>query len=115
MHQQTNNFYLQKEEPVKSCLLALRDIILNYNKEITEVLKYGMPCFCYKGKQFCYLWTDKKTKQPYILIVEGRKIEHPKLIAGDRVRMKILLIDPAKDIPIKTIHKIFDMAIKFYN
>ena len=114
MNHQTQNFYLQKEEPVKSCLLALRDIILNYNKELTEELKYGMPCFCYRGKQFCYLWTDKKTKQPYILIVEGRKIDHPKLIAGDRARMKILLIDPLKDIPIKTIHKIFDMAVEFY-
>ena len=114
MHRQTNNFYLQKEEPIKSCLLALRDIILNYNKEITEALKYGMPCFSYKGKHFCYLWIDKKTKQPYILIVEGKKIDHPKLIAGDRSRMKILLIDPDKDIPVKTIHKIFNMAIQFY-
>lgn len=114
MNHQTNNFYLQKEEPIKSCLLALRDIILNYKKDITETWKYNMPCFCYKGKQFCYLWTDKKTKQPYILIVEGRKIEHPKLIAGERSRMKILIIDPHKNIPVKTIHKIFDMAVKFY-
>ena len=114
MHKQTNDFYLNKEEPIKSCLLALRDIILNYDKEITEMLKYGMPCFCYKGKHFCYLWIDKKTKQPYILIVEGRKIEHPNLITGDRSRMKILLIDPGKDIPVKTIYKIFDMAAKFY-
>lgn len=111
----TNNFYLQKDEPIKSCLLALRDIILNYNNDIIETYKYGMPCFCYKGKQFCYLWTDKKTKLPYILIVEGRKIDHPKLISGSRSRMKIFLVDPNKDIPLKTIHKIFDMAVKFIN
>jgi len=114
MRQQANNFYLQKEEPVKSCLLALRDIILNYNEEFTEEVKYGMPCFCYNGKPFCYLWLDKKKTQPYILIVEGKKIDHPKLISGNRARMKIFLVDPEKDIPIKTIHKIFDMLIVFY-
>jgi len=23
-------------------------------------------CFCYKKKMFCYLWTDKKTDEPYL-------------------------------------------------
>ena len=110
----TNKFYIQKDESTKSCLFALREIILNYNKEITETWKYGMPCFCFKGKPFCYLWIDKKTKQPYILIVEGGKIDHPKLIAGNRLRMKILLINQKKDIPVKTIQRIFNLAVKVY-
>jgi len=106
---------LNKEEPVKSCLLALRDIILNYNNEITQGWNYGMPLFNYKGKRLCYLWTDKKTGHPYILMVEGRKIDHPALIQGKRSRMKILLVDPQKDIPIKTIKAIFKAAINLYN
>jgi hypothetical protein len=32
-----------------------------------------MPCFCYQRKAFCYLWTDKKTANPYILIAEGNQ------------------------------------------
>ncbi len=107
-------FYLQKEEPVKSCLLALRDIILKYHNNISETWKYGMPCFCYLEKAFCYLWTDKKTKEPYILIVEGNKIEHPKLIKGDRARMKILPIDPNEDIPLQLIDEIFAEALTYY-
>ena len=50
-----DDFYLQQNEPVKSCLLALREIILSQDADITNALKYGMPFFCYKGKMFCYL------------------------------------------------------------
>ncbi|WP_240491734.1 DUF1801 domain-containing protein, partial [Flavivirga aquatica] len=75
---QNDNFYLDKDEPNKSCLLTLRNIIINQDKNITETKKYGMPCFCYKTKTFCYLWIDKKTDEPYILFVEGQYIDHPK-------------------------------------
>ena len=109
-----DNFYLQKEEPVKSCLLALREFILKYNEGITEAWKYRMPVFCYHGKMFCYVWVQPKTQQPYVGIVEGRKIMHPKLIQGNRSRMKIMFVNPAKDLPIKTLRKIFNMALAFY-
>lgn len=109
-----DDFYLKQEEPNKSCFLALRDIILAYNDGISEALKYGMPCFVYKGKQFCYLWQDKKTKEPYILIVEGGKVNHPALVQGSRARMKILPIDPLGDLPVETIKEVFDEAVKLY-
>lgn len=115
MQEALHNFYLSKEEPIKSCLLALRDIILAQNQEITETQKYGMPCFCYKKKMFCYLWTDKKTSQPYILFVEGKQLDHPELESGDRARMKILRIDPNKDLPIWTIERILKMALGLYS
>jgi hypothetical protein len=67
-----DNYFLQKEEPIKSYLLALREIILKHDKNITEAWKYGMPFYCYLGKMFCYLWTHKKYKQPYLGIVEGK-------------------------------------------
>lgn len=114
MFRDTDNFYLQKEEPVKSCLLAMRAYILAYDTSITEAWKYKMPFYCYKGKMFCYLWINKKTGQPYLGIVEGRKTVHPLLIQEKRSRMKILLLDPNKDLPVKTIHTIFRMAMKFY-
>ena len=110
-----DNFYLSKPEPAKSCLLALREIITDFDKDISEAWKYGMPMFLFKGKMFCYLWTDKKTDEPYIGIVEGNKIKHPKLIQGNRARMKILPINPNKDISIKTIYAILSDARKFYS
>ena len=107
-------FFLEKDEPVKSCLEFLRNFILKFDKNMTESWKYRMPFYCYKGRMFCYLWTNKKTKQPYIGIVEGRKIEHSALILEKRSRMKIMEIDPNEDVPIETILEIFKMAMTFY-
>ena len=107
-------WYLSKDEPVKSCLLALRSLVLKQNPEISETQKYGMPCFCFKKKMFCYLWTDKKTNDPYLLLVEGKHLNHPALEKGKRSRMKILRVDVEKDLPIKTIKDVLKSAINLY-
>lgn len=107
-------FYLSQPEPNKSCLLALRDIILSQDPSVSETIKYGMPCFCYRKKAFCYLWTDKKTKQPYILLVEGKHFHDPELEAGDRSRMKILRIEPTGDLPLPKIRGILTKALDLY-
>jgi Domain of unknown function (DU1801) len=109
-----DNFYLQKEEPVKGCLLALREMILAQDKNIAAAWKYGMPFFCYKGKMFCYLWVHKRHHQPYLGIVEGKKLDHPGLITEKRARMKIMLFDPAKDLPVRTIRSILRQALDLY-
>ncbi len=114
MAKELHRYYLEKVEPNKSCLLALRSIILDHDKDITETQKYGMPCFCYKKKMFCYLWTDKKTDEPYILLVEGKHLDHPKLEKGDRTRMKIFRVNPSKDLPIKTIGDLLQKALDLY-
>lgn len=111
---ETDNFYLNQEEPNKSCLLALRQIILEQDAAVTETRKYGMPCFCYQKKMFCYLWTDKKTKEPYILFVEGKLLDHPKLEQGNRSRMKIFRIAPNKDLPLETIELLLTQALDLY-
>ncbi|HTE31907.1 MAG TPA: DUF1801 domain-containing protein [Chryseolinea sp.] len=109
-----DNYFLQQQEPTKGCLIALRHLISTYDSEFTEAWKYRMPFFLYKGRMFCYLWTDKKTKLPYIGIVEGKNISHPRLVMANRARMKILPIDPGKDIPVKTIHEILKKAMTLY-
>lgn len=114
MLEQLDNYYLNKEEPHKSCLLALRSIILKQDTNIIETKKYGMPCFCYKKKIFCYLWTDKKTDEPYILMVEGKHLDHPKLEEGKRSRMKIFRVNPNQDLPLKTIETILQKALNLY-
>lgn len=114
MLEELHHYYLNKEEPNRSCLLALRTVILAQDAAVLETQKYGMPCFCYKNKAFCYLWTDKNTDEPYILLVEGKYLEHPKLEAGSRARMKILRIDPHKDLPIRVINSILQSALDLY-
>lgn len=114
MVEELHNYYLNKTEPNKSCLLALKSIILKQDKNITETRKWGMPCFCFKKKMFCYLWTDKKTDEPYILMVEGKYLHHPKLEEGSRSRMKIFRVNPNQDLPIKTIESILQNALDLY-
>jgi hypothetical protein len=94
MMREIDNYFLQKDEPVKSYLFTLRNYILQYDENIEEAWKYKMAFYCYKGKMVCYLWVHKKYHQPYLGIVEGRKIEHPSLIVEKRARMKIMLFDP---------------------
>jgi len=95
-------------------LLTLRDHILQFDKNITEVWQYKMPFYCYKGKRFCYLWVHKKYNQPYLGVVEGKEVEHPDLVMEKRARMKIMLFDPLKDVPLKTIHVVLHKAMSLY-
>lgn len=109
-----DRYFLEKEEPDKSCLLALRTFIPSLDEGITEEWKYRLPFFYYHGKMFCYLWTHKKFKQPYIGIVKGKEIDHPLLLLEKRAKMKILLIDPEVDLPVETIGEILGKALKLY-
>ena len=111
---ESDNLFLQYDEPIKGCLLTLRKIILSQDKEVLNTCKYGMPFFCYKSKMFCYLWYHKKYKQPYLGIVEGKRINNPKLITEKRSRMKIMLFDPNKDLPLKTINSILQQTLNLY-
>ena len=111
---QLDDFYFKQEEPVKGVFLALKEIILKQDSEITHVLKYGMPFFCYKGKMFCYLWTHKKYKQPYIGIVEGKQFDEPFLLQEARSRMKIMLFDADEDLPLEQIEAVIQKAINLY-
>lgn len=63
---------------------------------------------------FCYLWIHKKHRQPYIGIVEGKRVNHPDLIIEKRSRMKIMLFDPGKDLPIRTVENILQQALNLY-
>ena len=109
-----DNYYLKQGEPYKSCLLALKDIILGLDENITPEWKYGLPFFYYKKKMFCYFWKDKKTQEPYIGVCKGNEIEYPLLEAGDRKKMKIFRVNPNEDIDIKSVTEILQLAMTYY-
>jgi hypothetical protein len=109
-----DDFYLKFDEPLKSTFLALKDIILNQDPEISMSWKYGMPFFSFKTKMFCYLWLDKKTQQPYIGIIEGKHFDEKFLIQGNRRRIKIMLFDPNLDLPLENIEFVIQKAINLY-
>lgn len=108
------NFYIQQDEPNRSCFLAMREILLQSDTEVEETIKYGSPCFVYRDRAFCYLWKDSKTNAPYFLLVEGKRLSHPMLEAGDRKRMKILRVSPIEDLPIEVINAVLEEALQLY-
>lgn len=114
MLRKIDTFYLEQTEPNRSFMLALRDFVHDYHKEITEEWKWKLPFFYYKGKPFCYVWKVQKTQQPYLCIVKSHLFEHPSLIQGNRKKMKALYFDVTKDIPVNLIDEIFQLAMKYY-
>lgn len=111
---ETEQYYLRQEEPNRSCLQALRSIILKLDEHVSESLKWGTPCFSYKNRMFCFLALTKEPKTPYLLVVEGLRIDHPLLEMGNRKRMKTLNIDANADLPINTIMEILQEALNLY-
>ncbi|MBA2613873.1 MAG: DUF1801 domain-containing protein [Bacteroidetes bacterium] len=107
-----DSYYFSQPEPYQSCLLFLRNFLLNYSTEIEEHWKYTTAFFTYKKKMFCYFSINKKTKQLYIGFVDGNKINHKKLVAEGRKQIKILYINPEKDIDVKALREILKFASK---
>jgi len=112
MLQLLDRFYMEQNEPLKSCFLALRDIIIKHDEDITNAWKFNMPFFLYKGKMFCYIWTHKKLQQPFIGFSEGKRMEHPSLAFENRSRIKIMILDAGKELPANTIKQVLDIAIE---
>lgn len=107
-------FYENQQEPTKGALLAMREIIMTLDENVTSEWKYRMPMFCYKRKMFCYLWVDKHSQLPYLGVVEGNRIDHPLLVQGNRARMKILHLDPNADLPVEVVQEILQEALDLY-
>ena len=110
-----DNYYFDKSEPVRGCLLALRKIILDHHPNLQETWKYKTPCFDYRDKMCCYLWIDKKTKWPYVGIVKGCEIEHPDLTSGGRKQIKTFIVDPTMDIPVDKLKSILNAMLAYYS
>ncbi len=110
---ETDTYYLNIKEPNKSSMLALRDIILNQDNAIVEFLKFKTPCFRYNGRVLCYLWIDKETGHPSILMQDGKYLNHPDLEETSHKQIGMIRVYPLEDLPIKTIESILNAGIKF--
>ncbi len=109
-----DDYYFSKEESIRSCLLALRNIILLCHHDMSETWKYNTPCFELKGVMCCYLWIDKKRKWPYLGVVKGCEIEHPDLESEGLKQIKKYYVNPEKDIQIKKMNEILQAMVLYY-
>jgi hypothetical protein len=99
-----DHFYFGQKEPLQSCYLALHDIILSIDSQITPEWKYGLPFFCYRGKMLCYLHFSKVYKQPYIGFMKGNVLTGDDLLCEGRKLVKIYLFDHGKDLDVARIN-----------
>lgn len=109
MISELQNYYETQPEPQRGCLLALREIILKFDPEIKEAWKWRMPIFMYKKRMFCHLWLDRKA-QLYVAISGGSDIKHSALKTFNNAKIPKLPVDPTKDLPIKLIQEILELA-----
>jgi hypothetical protein len=111
MYSGVDNYFITLDEPHRSCLLYLRNFILQFSDKITEERKNNTPFYYVNGKWFAHISYHPKTKEIHVSFVDGNKIEHPKLVSEGRKKMKIFYIDPSVDIDIKSLNTIMKMAI----
>lgn len=114
MLNQLDNYYFSKPEPEQSCLLFLRRYLLDYSAQIEEHWKYTTAFFTYKKKLFCYFSINKKTNRLYIGFVDGNKIRHKDLVDEGRKQIRVFYIDPNKDVDVKKLNRILNLAVKLY-
>lgn len=106
-----DNYYLRQEESVRETMLAIKALVLSLHSAITPEWKYSAPFFYYRKRMMCYLATNKQSGLPYMGIVYGNLIDHPLLVKGNRIRMKILPLDPEADLPVEEITDILQRSI----
>jgi len=79
-----------------------------------EHWKYTTAFFTYKKKLFCYFSINKKTHHVYIGFVDGNRIKDKSLVAEGRKQIRVFYIDPNKDIDVKNLIEILNLAFKIY-
>lgn len=57
---------------------------------------------------------DRHKNFPYLMMVKVRYLDIPILETSKRTKMKVLIIDSSKDIPLKTINDILKTALNLY-
>jgi hypothetical protein len=110
MNRELENYYLKQPEPIQSCLLALKSIVLNFSPDITHERKFQIPFFCYKGKKLAFLWVNRK--RLIMGFVKDRALL-PKPATGRRKdEFETIIVDPNEDLPIRQITTLLHRYMK---
>ncbi|MDI1355255.1 MAG: DUF1801 domain-containing protein [bacterium] len=107
-----DNYYFALPEPQQSCLLFLRHFLLEHSPNISEHYKFSTAFFYFKTEHLCYFSVSKSTGKTYIGFVQGYRFSHPKLLSEGRKQIKVLYLDPSKDVDVKTLKEVLKLALR---
>lgn len=107
-----DHYFETLAEPERSCLLFLRQFILDYSDTITEKRKFNTPFYYVNGKWICFISYNPKIKEIYISFVDGFRMQHPQLVSEGRKKMKIFRIDAHEDVDVKALAAALSLAIQ---
>lgn len=105
-----DEYFERQPEPLNSCLIAARDMILAYNESITISWKWKTPFFSYKGKMLAYLNVNRKSQLPYLGLANGAKLNHHALQTEGRKMIKAYYFSPEEDMDIDELYEILKEA-----
>lgn len=92
------DIFSKYDEDIAACMMGVDQLLVDFDKGIQRAIKYNSSCYVLNEKMFVFAMVEKDTKRPYILFTDGDLLEHPKLIQGDRKRMKVYYLNPTEDI-----------------
>lgn len=109
-----NSYYEKQEAMIRECLLALKDIILSVDDNITHVRKYQIPFFCYKEFNLGFLWVYRK--KIIVGFIEDKKTFCQPMAGKRRDRVMMTMeINPLEDIPINIIKQNISKIVLKYS
>jgi len=99
--QAVNEYMAKLDHPLKAEVQAVREIILNVNKAITEQVKWNAPSFSYKGN---YVVTFNLHSKDHVLLVFHNpaiiKVESD-LLEGDYKDRRLVCFKDMRDVETK--------------
>ncbi|MEQ8240397.1 MAG: DUF1801 domain-containing protein [Cyclobacteriaceae bacterium] len=107
-----DEYFETKQEPMKSFLLALKDVILRYDSAMMISWKWRTPFFSFGEKMICYFSIQNKTKRPYLGFGFGSELHHPALLSEGRKMIKVLYFDENEDVDVDLVYEILDEAVQ---
>lgn len=105
-------YYQRQPEPYQSCLLALKDIILSVNENISHERKFQIPFFYFKEKKLAFLWVNRKKLM--LGFVTDKSMLPKKENEKHKDAFSMMNINPNEDIPVDEIRDALQQLIDLY-
>ena len=93
-------------EDYREVMLVVRDYLRAAPYGFEEKYKWDTPTYYAGGRYVCYLYYRPKARRAYLGFGRAAGIAHPLLLAEGRAQIRILVLDPGEDVPLRAIGEV---------